>query len=182
MRVAAVAAGIAFTLLAGATSALAQSENGHQIQIGGGTAIPVARFDTNYTSGPAALIAISTGGTQIPIGLRLDYSYNAFHGKTVNGKTYRDAHMNVVTGDLVFAPHTGPYIKPYALAGMGWYPYREATDTKRSNDWGANFGLGLTFPLPLIPTGAFVEARYHRVFGANKVARRFIPIIAGVTF
>lgn len=182
MRAAAVAAGLVATILAGATPALAQSDRGHQIQIGGGTAIPVGRFDTTYSSGPAALIAISTGGNELPFGLRLDYSYNAFRGKTIAGKTYRDAHMNVVTANVVFAPHTSPYIKPYFLAGMGWYPYREATDSVRSNDWGANVGVGLTFPLPLIQTGAFVEARYHRVFGSNQVARRFVPIVAGVTF
>ena len=182
MRAAAVAAGLASIILAGATPALAQSEHGHQIQIGGGTAFPVGRFDTTYTSGPSALVAISTGGQEIPLGLRLDYSYNAFHGKTVAGKTYRDAHMNVVTANVLFAPHTGPYIKPYVLAGMGWYPYREANDSTRTNYWGANFGMGLTFPLPIIQTGAFVEARYHRVFASKQAARRFIPIVAGVTF
>ena len=156
-------------------------DGGLKIQIGGGAAIPVGRFDTTYTSGPAGLVAISNGGSESPLGLRLDYSYNGFKGKTIAGRRYRDAHMNVVTGDVVFSLHTGPYIKPYVLGGAGWYPYREAGDTKRRNDWGANIGAGLTFPLPFSPAGGFLEARLHRVFGGGVQARRFVPIVLGVT-
>lgn len=154
---------------------------GLQLQLGGGTAIPVGRFDSTYTSGPAGLIALTSGGPESSIGVRLDYSYSGFRGKTVNGRRYRDAHMNVVTGDLVFSLHTGPYVKPYIIAGGGWYPYREATDTKRKNDWGANVGTGVTFPIPLTRASGFIEARYHRVFGGGVQARRFVPIVAGVT-
>lgn len=176
---------VAAMMLGAITSTVATgragAQDGTKIQIGGGVAIPVARFDTNYTSGPAGLIAISNGGSESPLGLRLDYSYNGFKGKTVAGKHYRDAHMNVVTGDLVFSLHTGPYIKPYVLGGGGWYPFREAGDTKRRNDWGANIGAGLTFPLPLSAGSGFLEARLHHVFGGGVQARRFVPIILGVT-
>lgn len=174
----AVIAASAIASTAVATRARAQ---GLQIQLGGGVAIPVGRFDTTYTSGPAGLIAITDGGSESAIGMRLDYSYNAFRGKTLNGKRYRDAHMNVVTGDVVLSIPTGPYIKPYALAGLGWYPYREAAETTRKNDWGANIGAGLTFPIPLSSAGGFIEARYHRVFGGGVQARRFVPIMIGVT-
>jgi hypothetical protein len=159
----------------------ARAQDGIKLQIGGGVAIPTARFDTTYTSGPAALVAITNGGSESPLGLRLDYSYNGFKGKTIAGRRYRDAHMNVVTGDLVFSLHTGPYIKPYVLGGAGWYPYREATDTKRRNEWGANAGAGITFPFPLQAGSGFLEARLHRVFGGGTQARRFVPIILGVT-
>jgi len=175
-----VALALAAGVSAAASTTLAAQE-GIKIQIGGGVAIPVGRFDTTYTSGPAGLVAISNGGYDSPVGLRLDYSYNGFKGKTVAGKKYRDAHMNVVTGDLVVSLHTGPYVKPYILGGAGWYPYREATDTKRRNDWGANIGAGLTFPLPLNAGSGFLEARLHRVFGGGVQARRFVPIILGVT-
>lgn len=167
--------------LSGAIAPARAAAQGVQLQLGGGVAIPVGRFDTTYTSGPAGLIAITDGGSESSIGLRLDYSYNSFRGKTVNGKRYRDAHMNVVTGNVVLSLPTGPYIKPYALVGLGWYPYREATETKRKNDWGANVGGGLTFPIPFSAAGGFIEARYHRVFGGGVQARRFVPIMVGVT-
>lgn len=177
LMLAALAAGSIASAFAPARAA----GQGTQLQLGGGMAIPVGRFDTTYTSGPAALVAITSGGSESSLGARLDYSYNGFRGKTVNGRHYRDAHMNVVTGDIVFSLHTGPYIKPYVLGGAGWYPYREATDTKRRNDWGANIGTGVTFPLPLTDAGGFIEARYHRVFGGGVQARRFVPIVLGVT-
>lgn len=176
---------IAAMILAAGTSAgagtRAAAQEGVKVQLGGGVAIPVGRFDSTYTSGPSGLIAISNGGSESPLGFRLDYSYSAFEGKTIAGKRYRDAHMNVVTGDLVFSLHTGPYIKPYVLGGAGWYPYREATSTKRSNDWGANAGVGLTFPLPLGAGSGFIESRLHHVFGGGVQARRFVPIVVGVT-
>lgn len=175
----AVIAVVAIAFAAVASSATAQG--GARLQIGGGMSVPVGRFDSTYTSGPAGLIALTNGGSESSLGVRLDYSYNAFRGKTIAGKRYRDAHMNVVTGDLVFSLHTGPYVKPYILVGAGWYPYREATGTKRANDWGANIGSGLTFPLPFSVGGGFIEARYHRVFGGGVQARRFVPIILGVT-
>lgn len=174
-------AAVVCAMAGAAVPAVLTAQSGVQLQIGGGVSVPVGRFDTTYTSGPAGLVAITNGSQDSPIGVRLDYSYNEFRGKTIGGKRYRDTHMNVVTGDLVFSLHTGPYIKPYVLVGGGWYPYREATATKRSNDWGANVGAGLTFPLPLIPRGGFLEARYHRVFGGGVQARRFVPIILGVT-
>jgi len=174
-----LAVGIA--CVAGAAAPAVAAAQGTQLQLGGGVAIPVGRFDTTYTSGPAGLIAITNGGSESSIGVRLDYSYNSFRGKTVNGKRYRDAHMNVVTGDLVLSLPTGPYVKPYALVGLGWYPYREAAETTRKNDWGANVGAGLTFPIPLSSAGGFIEARYHRVFGGGVQARRFVPIMIGVT-
>ena len=174
---AAIAAG-AIASTAAPSRAAAQ---GLQLQLGGGVAIPVGRFDTTYTSGPAGLIAVTDGGSESALGVRLDYSYNAFRGKTLNGKRYRDAHMNVVAGNIVLSIPTGPYVKPYALVGLGWYPYREATETTRKNDWGANIGAGLTFPIPLSSAGGFIEARYHRVFGGGVQARRFVPIMLGVT-
>lgn len=177
----AVAAMVVGSALSALTAASAAAQDGVKIQIGGGVAIPVARFDTTYTSGPAGLVAITNGGSDSPLGFRLDYSYNGFTGKTIAGKRYRDAHMNVVTGDIVFSVHTGPYIKPYILGGAGWYPYREATDAKGKNDWGANVGAGLTFPLPLGAGSGFLEGRLHRVFGGGVQARRFVPIILGVT-
>ena len=175
-----LAAGIACAAAGVAAPAQAAAQ-GVQLQLGGGVAIPVGRFDTTYTAGPAGLIAITNGGSESSIGVRLDYSYNSFRGKTVNGKRYRDAHMNVVTGNLVLSIPTGPYVKPYALVGLGWYPYREATETTRKNDWGANVGAGLTFPIPLSSAGGFIEARYHRIFGGGVQARRFVPIMIGVT-
>lgn len=179
VRMTLLASALACSAAVPAATVGAQSQT--QLQIGGGIAIPVARFDTTYSSGSAALIAITRGGNDSPLGVRLDYSYNAFRGKTIDGKRYRDAHMNVVTADLVFSMHTGPYVKPYVLAGLGWYPYREATATKRSDDTGANIGAGLTFPLPLTPLSGFLEARYHRVFGQRVQARRFVPVVLGLT-
>ena len=175
-----VAAAAAGAIAAAVTPVLAAAQ-GIQIQLGGGASVPVGRFDSTYTAGPAGLIALSNGSAESAFGVRVDYSYNGFRGKTVNGKRYRDTHMNVVTGDLVLSLHTGPYVKPYALVGLGWYPYREAVDTTRKNDWGANIGAGLTFPIPLSSAGGFIEARYHRIFGGGVEARRFVPIMLGVT-
>ena len=119
LMLAAIAAGAIASIVSPARS----TAQGIQLQLGGGASIPVGRFDSTYTSGPAGLIALTDGGAESPLGVRLDYSYNGFHGKTVDGKRYRDSHMNVVTGDLVFSLHTGPYAgqrkKPFSEARIG---------------------------------------------------------------
>lgn len=169
--------------VAAATAALpirasAQERTTH-LEIGGGVAIPTARFDSTYRAGRAALIGVSTGGGDYPVGFRLDFSYADFRGKTAGAKSYRDAHFDAATLNLVVPLGAGPYIKPYLITGLGWYPFREATASRRDNDFGVNAGGGITFPLPV--ASGFLEARYHRIFGGGVSARRFVPIILGVT-
>ncbi len=151
------------------------------IGIGGGVAVPVGKVGDTYTAGPEGLFTIATGPADSPLGLRLDYSYNAFRGKTVNGYQGPGVHINVLSLNVVLAARTAGF-KPYLIAGGGWYPYRGPGDTSRVNAFGLNGGVGIGFQLPLSEAGGFIEARYHSAHATGQPDRRFVPVTIGIMF
>lgn len=151
------------------------------IGLGGGAAIPVGKLDSTYAAGPDALVTLAAGPADSPFGLRLDYNYDGFHGRNAAGKNLGGTHINSVTGNVLFTVRTGA-LKPYAIAGGGWYPYRDPGAAKRTNAWGENVGLGFGFPLPYSGIGGFIEARYHVVNVPHHSTRHFVPITLGVMF
>ncbi len=113
--------------------------------------------------------------------MRLDYQYDGFKGKTVNGATNSDIHVNSTTANLVL-PFRVAYVKPYLIAGAGLYPLRLPGSTKRENDWGYNGGAGIGFPIPGTTVGGFVEVRYHDVNRTKTASYHFIPVTLGLMF
>lgn len=171
-----------FAICCVAVSASAWAQRSTHILLGGGAAIPVGTFDTTYKTGLHGLVGLTLGPPDAIAGLRLDYTYNGFHGRTLAGKRYRNTHVNALTANVV-VPFRASYVKPYLIGGGGWYPYREAVDNnKRSNGWGVNGGLGISFPLPGTEVGGFIEGRLHVVYAAHGVQRRFVPVTVGVIF
>lgn len=178
IRVAAAAATTA--ICATLTPRTAAAQRSIRLGIAGGVAVPVGRADSLYSAGPAGMIAIVTGSTSFPIGLRLDYTYNQFHGRSARTPRTPDLHFSAVTADLIATLPTG-YVKPYIIGGGGWYPIREPADGARHNEFGLNAGIGVAFPL--FGAAGFLEARYHRITGPTGFAdRRFVPVMLGVMF
>jgi len=175
----AMAAIIGLTL---APSARAQSSP--HLGLAGGAAIPVGKLDGNYSAGAAGLATLSIGPRESPLGMRIDYGYAGFNGKTAAGARVPDIHISSLSANLVVAFRVG-YVKPYLIGGAGWYPLRLAGAAKRENDFGANGGAGVAFPIPYTSIGAFIEARYHDV---NRSATtpytsiHYIPVTFGVMF
>jgi opacity protein-like surface antigen len=122
--------------------------------------------------------AVIWGSEGSLVGARVDYSSNQFNGRRVNGTTYGGIRLSAVTANVVVTLPLGS-IKPYGMVGGGWYPYREAGDSKRDNDFGGTIGGGITFPF-LVGAG-FIEGRYHAVSG-RATARTFVPITFGILF
>lgn len=166
----------AVELLVSASSAVAQRVV--HIGVGGGIAIPTGVFTQTYSPKGAAMVALIAGSQEYPIGVRLDYSYDQFHGKRTLGKKIPDATMRIVTADAVATLPTDD-VKPYAVGGVGWYPYREPTDARRDNDIGVNIGAGITFPC--VVGAGFIEGRLHHVLG-RKTGGEFFPVTLGLVF
>lgn len=146
--------------------------------IGGGISTPVGKFGDTHSLGVQGLAAVIWGGESSIMGARIDYSTNQFNGRSVSGTTYGDIRLSAVTANIVFTLPLGS-IKPYGMIGGGWYPYREAGDGKRDNDFGETIGAGLTFPF-FVGAG-FIEGRYHAVSG-RATARTFVPVTVGILF
>lgn len=173
-----IAAAIA---LVGCVASSAHAQRSTHIGVGGGVNIPVGRLDSTYKTGRQGMVILTTGSAEGPIGLRFDYSYDALRGKTVNGVHYADTHFDAVTANLVGEFRIG-YIKPYALAGAGWYFYKPTPGAKRTSRWGLNGGAGLTFPLGALPVSGFLEGRYTMITTASGPTNHIVPVTLGLMF
>jgi hypothetical protein len=162
-------------------AAPATAQRSIHLGLGGGAAFPVGNLDTAFTPGPSGLVTLAMGPQESPLGFRLDYQYSGFSGKAINGAETPDMHIASVNANVVFAFRAG-YAKPYLIAGYGLYPFRAPQSTKSENDWGANAGAGIAFPLPFTGVGGFIEARYHDVNRSDSSPYHFIPVTFGVMF
>ncbi len=172
----AVGSALAFPL----ASPVAAQQSIH-LGLAGGAVFPVGKLDSTYTSGPSGLITLSFAPSDAPLGFRLDYQYDGLKGKTIGSGRVQNIHVNSVTGNIVVPFRVG-YAKPYIIGGAGLYPLRLPGASKRENDWGANGGAGIGFPLPYTTIGAFIEVRYHAITRPNTASYHFIPVTLGVLF
>ncbi len=159
----------------------ASAQRSVHIGVAGGAVFPVGKLDSTYQSGSSGLLSLVFGSEDTPIGLRLDYQYDGFKGKTISGIRKADFHVNSVTANLV-VPFGVGYAKPYIIGGFGLYPMLLPGATKRENDFGENGGAGIGFLLPYTNLAAFLEARYHSVNRANASSYHFVPITLGILF
>ncbi|MDQ2888943.1 MAG: hypothetical protein M3R65_00115 [Gemmatimonadota bacterium] len=151
--------------------------------VAAGGAFPVGRLDSTFTAGRSGLVTVSIGPQDAAFGVRFDYQYDGFKGKTPagGGATPSDIHVNSVTGNIVMPFRIG-YAKPYIIGGAGIYPLKLPGMTKRETDWGDNIGAGIGFPIPGTTVGGFVEARYHDVNRSNASPYHFVPVTLGILF
>lgn len=177
MRVGTIASVI---LLSAATAASPAYAQDFHLGLAGGGVFPVGKLDSSYTAGRSGLVSLSIGSEDAVIGVRLDYQYDEFKGKTLNGNTIPDFHVNSTTLNIV-APFRVGYAKPYIIGGFGRYPLN-IPGTKKETDWGGNIGGGIAFPIPGTTIGGFVEARYHDVNRSNTSPYHFVPVTLGVQF
>jgi Outer membrane protein beta-barrel domain len=161
-----------------AATSTAYSQSAVQLGVGGGVTIPAGMFRDAYNPKENVMVSVSAGPQASPLGVRVDYSYNEFGGRHNAGGTSNDLHLNIITGDFILASPVG-LVKPYVVAGGGYYRFRDAVDLNSSNDFGVNAGVGCTFPMR--STVGFVEARYHRIF-AKSVSEQLVPVSVGILF
>ena len=174
----------AFAIAASASVGLtipAAAQRSIHLGVAGGGAFPVGKLDSTFTAGPSGLVTLSFGPQDALVGVRLDYQYDGFKGKAVNGGTGPDIHINSVSANLVMPFRIG-YVKPYLIGGAGLYPLRIPGSTKKETDWGFNGGGGIGFPVPGTTIGGFVEVRYHDVNRSNTSPYHFVPVTLGLMF
>ncbi|HEV2641235.1 MAG TPA: outer membrane beta-barrel protein [Candidatus Elarobacter sp.] len=167
--------------LVACAAAPAFAQRSTHIGVGGGISAPVGRIDSTYTSGRQGMVVLTTGPSEGPFGLRLDYSYNALRGKTVNGVRIPDTHYDAVTANLV-GEFRVANVKPYALGGVGGYSHRPVPGGKRVTNLGYNGGAGITFPIATLPVSGFLETRYTVVAPRNAPTEHLLPVTLGVMF
>ena len=113
--------------------------------VAGGGVFPVGKLDSSFTSGRSGLITLSLGPQDAVFGVRLDYQYDEFRGKTLNNTRIPDFHVNSATANIVVPFRLG-YAKPYIIGGYGRYPLYIPGILKKETDWGRKHRRGNRFP------------------------------------
>jgi hypothetical protein len=167
-------------LAAGMLAATPSVLHAQSISLAGGIALPVSDMNTNEQSGYNAALGLNFGALLLPIGGRLEGSYNSFNHKT----SYASGDNRVMSAT---ANATFGLGGPYLIGGLGYYNARSkttipgGTQIEASRDGaGINIGAGMHFPLPTL--SPFVEVRYHQMLGDKNKDVKFVPITFGIQF
>jgi hypothetical protein len=153
--------------------------------LGGGLSMPTGSLSDVANPGWRALGTIKVGVPLVPVGLRLDGSYDRFgYQKTLAGASgsetgSQSVFAGTVNGTLRLSPL--PLITPYAIAGFG--PYHRScsgpASCKSATHVGYNAGVGVYFGALLIH--GFAEVRYHYVSMPGG-SIQYVPVTVGLLF
>ncbi len=159
-----------------------QAASSVRIGIGGGVLLPIGDYKNADKLGWLAGADVTywlTGGT---IGIRAEGSYS--QTSEASGVT---AHSTKIFGgmaDVVWAPgKTADQIRPYLLAGLGFYNVKVDVSgvSGSATKIGFGGGAGAAFKVGTGGTRIFVEGKFVSV-STDVTKTNFIPIRAGVRF
>lgn len=175
-----------------------EAEAQAKFMIGGGLAMPSGEFssteDGGYFAGNGfnALAGVTLSAPLMPVGLRVDGSFNRFGMAEEVGDV--DANYQVLAGtaNAVFSLPTPGLVQPYLLAGVGVYNTKLTGDdvgaaVESQTNFGINGGVGVN--LSLGGLSLFGEARMHNVFVSEQTIDditfeaediRMIPVTVGL--
>jgi hypothetical protein len=122
------------------------------------------------------LVQITAPG--MPVGFRVDGSYNSFGAKGGGAK----ASITDGTANVVFGIPSSTPVSLYLIGGPGYYHENVSVSgfgSASENHWGFNAGVGVKLPLSGLNT--FVEARYHYI-AENGTSSSFVPVTFGIVF
>ncbi|HEY7235761.1 MAG TPA: outer membrane beta-barrel protein [Gemmatimonadaceae bacterium] len=170
-RLATIAAALTVTL-----SVRGNAQTPARLGMAAGVTAPVSGYGNDKNVGYHLALVIDVRVPATPFGFRID---GAFHEMKYTGNSTRD-QIFMATGDALLKVPTGSVVVPYVIGGVGVYnSHRNLFLTARSStDVGANFGGGVRFELGDVTT--FVEARYHRTTGDDRI--RMLPVSLGILF
>lgn len=147
----------------------------------GGVSFPKGDAGQSQDMGYNGGLGLSFSAPVIPIGLRLEAGITHFPGKTGNAGSGLTESFNVWNG-TVNGTYSLPLpmpVKPYAIAGLGYYGAVVTVDgvpgSTSQSKLGYNAGVGASF------SRLFVELRYHHM-NTSGSALTYMPLTFGITF
>ena len=165
--------------VAAAKPAMAQ---GTTIGIGAGLTMPMSDWGDKNVIGDKTGFHFGVGGTfalgTAPVRLRIEGTYTqTSHQTGISGNTKLMGGM----ASIVYPFATAGKVKPYILAGLGFYNNKLSgggSDTSKSS---VAFGGGAGVRFPMRSASLFVEARYLTM-KAFDITWAQLPITVGVSF
>jgi opacity protein-like surface antigen len=148
-----------------------------------GVSLPNGDYGNAANMGYNGGLLLSFSAPMIPVGFRLDGSITHFPGKDYSaGGTTINASSNIwmTTANATFDLPIPLPIKPYAIAGLGYYgavtTVNGVPGSTSQTKLGYNAGVGVSFMGRL-----FAEARYHHM-NTDGTATTFVPLTFGIMF
>ena len=143
--------------------------------LGAGLTMPIGDYGDvdkmGFHFGAGASFAL--GAAPVRIRVEGTYSQTSHDGA--------DGNFKIIGGmaNVVYPFETAGQVKPYVLAGVGYYNVKESVFDVSESGVGFGGGAGLKFALG--SANLFVEARYLSV-DAGGATFAFVPITVGVSF
>ncbi|HEU4643665.1 MAG TPA: outer membrane beta-barrel protein [Gemmatimonadaceae bacterium] len=173
-------------LVLGGAPLAAQAIVGSPIRFGitGGATFPVGNLSDVAKTGWNAGALLDIGLPLVPIGFRVDGTWQQLGNKTVAGEEIK----NRIIAGTVDATYTFGSMLPtkfYLIGGVGLYNLKTDVNTgvgsatDKETKFGVNAGAGLRFQLTGFST--FVEARWHDIFTKGS-STQMVPVSVGITF
>ncbi|HYU10544.1 MAG TPA: porin family protein [Gemmatimonadales bacterium] len=179
--------GLAVLAAAGFTMAVARpvaAQSGTTLGVGVGLTLPMSDYGDKAVLGDKMGFHFGVGAGlalgSAPVRLRVEGSYTqTSHQEGVDGNTKLIGGMV----SLVYPFSTAGSIKPYVLAGVGFYSTKltipsASVDTSKTS---VGFGGGAGIRFPMSSMSLFVEARYLTQKAFDVTFAR-LPITVGVQF
>jgi opacity protein-like surface antigen len=148
----------------------------------GGVSMPKGDAADAENMGYNGGLTLGFSAPMMPIGIRLDAGLHHFPGKDINaGGTTFTQSMNIWNGTVnaTFGLPLPLPVKPYAIAGLGYYGAIMTVDGVPGNSseskLGYNAGVGVSF------SRFFGELRYHHM-NTSGSAITFMPLTFGIMF
>lgn len=154
--------------------------------ITGGATVPIGNLSDASSTGWNAGALLDVGLPLVPIGFRLDVTWQQLGDKHFSDGTDVKNRFIAGTANVLYTFNSMALTKFYLIGGVGGYGFRSEvvppggpSITGSETKFGINAGAGVRFQLTGIST--FVEARWHDVFTTGP-SSQFIPISVGITF
>lgn len=148
-----------------------------------GVSFPKGDYGDGANMGYNGGLLLGFSAPLIPVGFRLDASITHFPGKDYSaGGTTINASSNIwmTTADATFDLPIPSPIKPYAIAGLGYYgaitTVNGVPGSTSQTKLGYNAGVGVS-----LMGRFFAEARYHHM-NTDGTATTFVPLTFGIMF
>lgn len=173
----------ALALVTTANTAVAQKP--FSLGLAAGVSMPMGDFKEAANTGLNGTVLLGLGMPMLPVGVRIEGSYNRFAFSDENEAAAGEkgnVTVSSATANVTFGLPGVVVLSPYVIAGAGMYWSGCDLDNdacKSQSDLGFNGGVGIK--LRALVASAFLEARYHSIQTEGQ-STNYVPITIGFMF
>ena len=156
---------------------------GARFGVGGGLISPLSDYKNADKTGWHGMARVDFSIPMSPFGIRVDGLY----GQTKHKAPFENDGNTKLIGGLASVvwkiPVPAPMVKPYVLAGGGFYNVKITIPSisKDTSESKFAYGLGAGVNVGAGPVHVFAEGRYVSV-QTSGTSTKFVPVTVGVTF